>query len=166
MHDLGHRSKESLLPMMPVRSPRSSENSRLKLKTRTVQSRREMSARNHQTKRRKKSGVFGMVERRVSTSQSRRRRLPVFARFFLPLLLLLPLFLAHDDRSERAGLCGSFLFCCVRFYFTSPGAPPCPPVPVLKFFCMHEEKFSPFHPGAPPQPTAYTLLMCACEVHS
>ena len=42
MHDLGHRSKESLLPMMPVRSPRSSsENSRLKLKTRTVQSRRE-----------------------------------------------------------------------------------------------------------------------------
>ena len=54
MHDLGHRSKESLLPMMPVRSPRSSENSRLKLKTRTVQSRREMSARNHQTKRRKK----------------------------------------------------------------------------------------------------------------
>ena len=74
-----------------------------------------MSARNHQTKRRKKSGVFGMVERRVSTSQSRRRRLPVFARFFLPLLLLLPLFLAHDDRSERAGLCGSFYFVACSF---------------------------------------------------
>ena len=51
-----------------------------------------------------------MVERRVSTSQSRRRRLPVFARFFLPLFLLLPLFLAHDDRSERAG-------CCVKWWF-------------------------------------------------
>jgi hypothetical protein len=57
------------------------------------------------------------------------------------------------------------LLCAVLFYIPWCSSMSSRPSPA-KFFCMHEEKFSPFHPGAPPQPTAYTLLMCACEVHS
>ena len=84
----------------------------------------------------------------TASKKGRRRRLPVFARFFLPLLLLLPLFLAHDDRSERAGCCVKWWFffillCAVLFYIPWCSSMSSRPSPA-KFFCMHEEKFSPF----------------------